>query len=620
MKCPKRCPIKTRCNKTTNTCETKRNMKLDLAFLFLTYDDILHDITKKFIKNYTVYVNAKTPNKIKSFPYTITNYPTEWAKKSIVDATVHLLNEAYKKNHAWYILLAYDALPLVKPSKLESVLRYQTKSMFHLIEKNEVEWKTSQWWILTRRDVQVIVENKHNYDEYLKKTPFTIRGAWDELYFLSLLNYVNPAYQYQECATTYVKWLSKTVQVHPVTYGKLLSTDIEEIKDSFFIRKTTSTLTTTLHTPRKRLIIKVFGTDTVFSVPPNADLILVTMIPTHDIPESIVNQSIHIYFSKYKFLNTTIEELLNTIPAYMWDSIHVLDETCNRISKESGCYAYTPNKIAFLFLTIGDINQPRVWTEYFKNNQHKCSIYINPKHPDLIQTGWLKNRVIPSRVENTGWGFITEAYHNLLEEAMKDPYNVKFVFISESCIPLKSFDSFYETMMSNIKTSYVKFMKPSVYDRHARIETQEHYKKYDPFIKHYARMCLSRYHVEKLLKRDFTFFNKMHVGDEFFLTLIHLKPGIDHVKDFEITYDNWEDVNHQASLLNDEIKKLYNKPNTTDMIRRKKIIRDRIRSNPITYTSITTEDLRRALNKESFFWRKFTPDPLPWTSEILNIT
>ena len=163
-------------------------------------------------------------------------------------------------------------------------------------------------------------------------------------------------------------------------------------------------------------------------------------------------------------------------------------------------------------------------------------------------------------------------------------------------------------------------MHPSFYDKNERIKTQPNYEKYEPFVKHYARMCLSRYHVDKLLKQDFTFFNSMHVGDEFFLTLIHPTPGRDYVKDFEITYDNWEDVQKQATLLSDQIKQLKRNPTrkSEDIIRRKTAIRDSIRRNPITYTSITTEDINRA-NRESFFWRKFTNDPLPWTPEILNI-
>lgn len=633
---------------------THHRKRMNIGFLFLTYDDIIHDETKKFIKNYSVYVNAKDPKKIKDYPeYTITNEPTDWGKKNIVDATLSMLKTAYDAGHSWFILLAYDSLPLVRPIELESFLRYQTKSLFHSIENNEIEWKTSQWWILSRADVQTILTNKDSYDKYLETNPYKyIHGAWDEMYFLSLLKFVNPAYVYREYKPTYVKWLTKSIQKHPVTYGKLLSTDLEESKKSFFIRKTTSELKTNVHIPNKTLYIKIFGTNSKpLNVPSNVDLILISMLTNNKIPERILNKSIHTYYSISSFLYDTLLEVLDTIPSYMWETIYVLDEKCSRVGVSSkirekqtldsvlgntrlpnppqfyehshGCYQYSPNKIAFLFLTIGDINQPHIWTKYFENKQNKYSIYINPKHPEAIQTEWLKNRIISKRVENTGWGFITEAYHNLLEEAFEDKDNVKFVFISESCIPLKSFDKLYEKMMTDdIRTSYVKFMIPSLYDKRARIETQPGYNLLEPFVKHYARMCLSRYHTEKLLSTDFTFFNKMHVGDEFFLTLIHPTPGKDYISNFEITYDNWEDVDKEESLLTQQIKELKGRNNSRskNMLRRKRVKRNSIRQNPITYTTITTHDIERAIKKESFFWRKFTNEPLPWTPELLNIS
>jgi hypothetical protein len=180
-------------------------------------------------------------------------------------------------------------------------------------------------------------------------------------------------------------------------------------------------------------------------------------------------------------------------------------------------------------------------------------------------------------------------------------------------------------MMDDMRTSYVKFMNISRYDLEQRIKTQPGYKNQGKFIKHYARMCLSRYHAEKILKKDFTFFNKMHVGDEFFLTMIHPTPGADFMKDFEITYDNWEDIKKQTNQLRNEIKTIYNKyseghlmsKENQDTIEHKRALRADIAKNPKTYTTIIQEDINKALKKESFFWRKFTTAPL--STEIMNL-
>jgi hypothetical protein len=48
-------------------------------------------------------------------------------------------------------------------------------------------------------------------------------------------------------------------------------------------------------------------------------------------------------------------------------------------------------------------------------------------------------------------------------------------------------------------------------------------------------------------------------------------------------------------------------------------LRDDVGRNPKTYFSISVQELEVALNKESFFWRKFPAGPLPWTNDILTL-
>jgi hypothetical protein len=204
---------------------------------------------------------------------------------------------------------------------------------------------------------------------------------------------------------------------------------------------------------------------------------------------------------------------------------------------------------------------------------------------------------------------------------------MKFMFLSESCIPLKGFDAFYQKVITEdvgLKTSYVKVMPISGYDRTERIETQKGHESYE-FMKHYARMCLSRDDAEKLVadtlkgRKMRAFFNGMHVGDEFFLSGIKM----DKMENFEMTYDNWDDTKERARALNDELAELRKLPKsirTDERIRRKEAEATVVRNNPKTYTSITGSELDVAMNKESFFWRKFVPGPLPWTSALLHLT
>ena len=211
------------------------------------------------------------------------------------------------------------------------------------------------------------------------------------------------------------------------------------------------------------------------------------------------------------------------------------------------------SKIAFLFLTRDNVHHPEIWEHYLKGHKKKISIYCHPKEPEKVTIDWQKEHIIPNLVE-TGWGFITGAYFELLQEAFKDPRNMKFITISESCVPLVCFQKMYDFICNpkKEKVSYIKKMDISKYDWGARIKTQPNFEQYQ-FFKHYARFCLSRYHVERLLLQHqhfSSFFNNMHVGDEFFLSLLHPR---DHVEDKMITYDNWTDVQKEVSQIKQQI-------------------------------------------------------------------
>lgn len=264
-------------------------------------------------------------------------------------------------------------------------------------------------------------------------------------------------------------------------------------------------------------------------------------------------------------------------------------------------------KIAFLFLTIDDINFPDIWTDYFDSvDKSLYSIYCHPKYPDQVQTPWLKNNII-EHLTPTEWGRITPAYYNLLQTAYEDKLNIKFVTISESCIPLRSFNKLYTKIMKHPKRSYIKFMKISNYDMEARIKVMSYHEIYKTlnFYKHYARFCLSAYHVEILLKQitGFDFFNQMLIGDEFFLSLLY---PFKHVKDFAITYDNWTDTKYKYKIYTKKIKKLEADKDFKTASELKKI-RDKFNNNPKSYNIVSLKSYEELHDKkiDSFFWRKF---------------
>lgn len=260
-------------------------------------------------------------------------------------------------------------------------------------------------------------------------------------------------------------------------------------------------------------------------------------------------------------------------------------------------------KIAFLFLTIENPNFPKLWDKYFRNNKDKFSIYLHPKFPDKVT--W-KRRNIINNLEETGWGFITRAYIELLKEAYKDENNYKFITISESCVPIQSFDNFYGDVINDSR-SWIKSMPIKAYDYKARINIQETKPKPKVFLKNYARFCLNREHVKILLSSDLNFFHKMHVGDEFFLSVLH---PLKNVKDFDVIYDDWEfvvekqkQIKNQKRLLYEEqeIKKINKSKELNELNKEYQVIS----KNPKTIINVE-DDLDKINRCKSYFYRKFS--------------
>ena len=179
-------------------------------------------------------------------------------------------------------------------------------------------------------------------------------------------------------------------------------------------------------------------------------------------------------------------------------------------------------KIAFLFLTINDIYFPQIWEYYFKNNHKNISIYCHPKNPNKVKTPWLKDNNIKNLVP-TKWGYFTNAIINLLKAALDDKDNTKFMIVSESCLPIKSFKIFYDFLKNdNINTSYIHLREFDDYNiKKSKIKIN------NIKIKHSGWFCLSRHHVKKLLiNNDVHKFNQILAGDEHILSLIYDSQNI----------------------------------------------------------------------------------------------
>lgn len=109
-------------------------------------------------------------------------------------------------------------------------------------------------------------------------------------------------------------------------------------------------------------------------------------------------------------------------------------------------------KIAFCFIIYDIINHEELWNIFFKNvDTNKYNIYIHYKYNTLLK---YFNKYKLDNCIKTKYADITliKAQNLLLEIALKDNKNEHFIFLSNSCIPLKCFDYIYSIL--NEKYSY----------------------------------------------------------------------------------------------------------------------------------------------------------------------
>jgi hypothetical protein len=566
---------------------------------------------KGYFDNCYVLIHPKYPSNVgESLKKYITSplINTEWGDRSIVDATLILLFNAYSQsNSEWFILCAEDSYPLKEYLYVEKDLMNKRNSQFDFVfkEKN----KASQWFILCRNDVELLANAPK------KIINFTPSGAPDETFFIQTLNKLGS--KIIQGSSHYVKW-PNWVTKHPVVFNSLLS---EDVNNSYFIRKTFPTFVPKIITPSRNCFLVCIGTESIQNYEHliNGDIYILSMINSSLVTNDIKNRCVQFYYVVHKFVNVAITTLQKKLKK-IYKNVILIEEKeykenvinnykisyKNRFDVIDFGFNVTKIKIAFLFLIIDDINHPSIWTDYFNNNWNNVMIYCHPKNPENVKTPWLKNRIINNLV-STGWGYIVEAYLELLKQAYNDGAT-HFITISESCLPIYSYNKLHTFISNNdSKISYINVKRIGSYDLNVRLKNHPTTIKIK---KHDARFCLSRYHAYRLLNyRELKYFIETQVGDEFFLSVLDLSK---YVKVMAITYDNWEDIDKEVVRLKQIVKSLTaelpysNKQDEIifDINQINKHI-DNIRKNPLTYTEITNAYIQRAKNSGSFFWRKF---------------
>ncbi|KNA24963.1 hypothetical protein SOVF_010880 isoform A [Spinacia oleracea] len=118
-------------------------------------------------------------------------------------------------------------------------------------------------------------------------------------------------------------------------------------------------------------------------------------------------------------------------------------------------------KIAFLFIARNRLPLDFVWDAFFREDKDKrFTVFVHSRPGFLFNKATTKSLYFLNRQVNDSvqvdWGSASmiQAERLLLEKALVDPANERFVFLSDSCVPLYNFSYTYDYIMST-STSFV---------------------------------------------------------------------------------------------------------------------------------------------------------------------
>jgi len=114
-------------------------------------------------------------------------------------------------------------------------------------------------------------------------------------------------------------------------------------------------------------------------------------------------------------------------------------------------------KIAFCFLTNGDLGNMAIWQRFFADANGRCAIYIHSS-AGLTATALENATLLPTQPTEWGTFSLVEVQQRLCETAFEDETISKFVILSGDSIPLYKFDRVYERLTSDNK-GYMRYEK-----------------------------------------------------------------------------------------------------------------------------------------------------------------
>ena len=240
--------------------------------------------------------------------------------------------------------------------------------------------------------------------------------------------------------------------------------------------------------------------------------------------------------------------------------------------------------IAFCFLIYDKINHESIWHTFFENvDPRKYTIYIHFKNNRPLQyfEKYKLNQCVETHYADIS---LVHAQNRLLESAIEVPENMHFIFLSNTFIPVKSFDFIYSCLDNNFSYFNISPIQQSFPRCNQTTEYID-----QKYIQKAGQWCiLNRKHTILMLNNNdyIQWFNyRETVPDEHcYITKLyheHLENEIIVTRHRTVdatTFTNWSDME-------------YKYPSNVGLK---------------TYDTITNEELMYIVNSKSFFARKFS--------------
>ena len=247
------------------------------------------------------------------------------------------------------------------------------------------------------------------------------------------------------------------------------------------------------------------------------------------------------------------------------------------------------NKIALCFLIYEEIYHEELWYKWLNNiDKNKYNIYIHYKNNKPLK--YFDKYKIKENID-TCWGCIgiVLAQNAILREALKDPDNQHFIWLSDSCIPFKNFNYVYNYL--DVSKSYFNIAPDS--QVFPRADAVLKYIKKNNIKKAAMPSIINKKHAKLFVDNDNNiklWFKDIKIPDEIvYITLIYHN----NLQNELITTPNLA----AGAIIMSQWEDMSNYKNFSNSIKTK--------TTPYEYKYICPEEVDYFINSNSLFGRKF---------------